>query len=53
MDLLSAIFDLFGIFIPPKDDRGRRWHRIGCFVALCLAAVVGVIGCLIYLRSVL
>ena len=52
MDLLSALFELVDLFIPPKDDRGRRWHRIGCFVALCFAAVVGVIGGLIYLRSI-
>ena len=53
MDLLSAIFELLELFSPPKDKRGRRWHRIGCFVTLGFAAVAGVIGGLIYLRSIL
>jgi len=51
MDLLSAIFDLLGVLIPPKDERGKRWHRIGCFVTLGFAAVAGVVGVLIFLRS--
>jgi hypothetical protein len=39
MDLLSAFAGLFDLLVPPKDARGKRWHRIGCFVTLCFAVV--------------
>jgi len=51
MDLLSAFFGLLDLLLPPKDERGKRWHRIGCFVSLGFCAVAAFIGGLIYLRG--
>jgi len=51
MDLLFAVLDVFGLLIPPKDERDRRWHRIGCFVTLGFALLFAIIGSVIWLRG--
>ena len=51
MDLLFAVLDVFGLLIPPKDERERRWHRMGCFVTISVAVLFAIIGGLIWLRG--
>ncbi|MEJ7925167.1 hypothetical protein WG908_00180 [Sphingobium sp. AN641] len=49
MDLIFAVLDVFGLLIPPKEERDRRWHRLGCFVTLAFALFFAIIGSIIWL----
>jgi hypothetical protein len=48
MDAFFAVLEAIGLFIPPGDDRGRRWHRIGCLVTLFIGSIIALILALLF-----
>jgi hypothetical protein len=48
IDALLAVLEAIGLFIPPKGERERRWHRIGCLVALSFGAIIAAICVLLF-----
>ncbi|MEP7348990.1 MAG: hypothetical protein ABI668_03460 [Sphingorhabdus sp.] len=42
MDAILAVIDAIGQLFPPKDERERRWYRVGCFTTLFLGALAAI-----------
>ena len=43
MSLIDVVLSALDLPWPSKDERSRRYERIGCIVALVVSAIVGVI----------
>jgi uncharacterized protein YjeT (DUF2065 family) len=48
VDALLAVLEGIDLFLLPKGEHERRWHRIGCLVTLFFGAIIAPILILLF-----